>query len=286
MRSKVNDHPSSLNIKIYTMIRIEGTERDALILQIQRRIESDTQVVGAPERTAVWERGWAESLERFRKNPVADSLIPAFIHIENPVRWKQDYWMPDDALNELKHVRKMQRVIGNYLKDCENVVEFGCGTGFNLVALGERYPEREFMGLDFSPSACELAGYAGDTLGLYIDTAPFDMNAPSNIEINKGWGMFTFGSIEQLAGRFHNLMEYMLSMQPKMVVHVEPIIELYDANNFVDSLAIAFHRKRGYTEGLLPWLRDDPRVNLIHVERTYFGSLMLEGYNLIVWRPK
>jgi hypothetical protein len=58
-----------------------------------------------------------------------------------------------------------------------------------------------------------------------------------------------------------------------------------DPANEVDALAIAFMQKRGYTSGLLPWLLNDPRVEVLHVERTGFGSLMIEGYNLIAWKP-
>ena len=64
---------------------IEGEERAALIRQIEARIENDTQVVGAPERTGAWERGWQEALERFRSDPQDASLVPAFIR-DQPVR--------------------------------------------------------------------------------------------------------------------------------------------------------------------------------------------------------
>jgi hypothetical protein len=267
------------------MNKIEGTERDALILQILKRIDADTQVVGAPERINAWERGWSEARQKFRNKPVVESLIPAFIHVDQPVRWKQEFYQPDAEYNELMHVRFVQDWIGNHLEDCAHIAEFGCGTGFNLVAMAQRLPGKYFVGFDFSPAAVELVNQVGWALQLPIVAYPCDMLYPGPALLPDS-GIFTFGAIEQLAGDFTRFMEYLLVSKPKIVVHVEPCIELLDENNLVDYLAIMFMKKRGYTAEFLPWLQNDPRVELIAVERTGFGSLMIDSYNLIVWRPK
>ena len=58
---------------------IEDDARDHLILDILKRIDSDTQRVGAVERRQVWDKGWQDALDAFRENPVEASLIPKFI---------------------------------------------------------------------------------------------------------------------------------------------------------------------------------------------------------------
>jgi hypothetical protein len=263
---------------------IEGEERDALILEILNRIDADTQVIGAPERTETWERGWNESLERFRSLPEIASLIPAFIRPHQAVRFQKQFFMPTGN-EELDHVRVMQTRIGTMLQDCPNIAEFGSGTGYNLAKLATRFPQKNFHAFDFAPSAVELAELIRNKLNLNIYGHQFDMTKPEG-DIRGGYGAFTFGAIEQLAGNFVPFMEFLLEQRPRMVVHVEPTIELYDPANLVDALAIKFHRKRGYTEGMLPWLQNDPRVEVLQVERTFFGSLMMEGYSMIVWVPK
>ena len=45
-----------------------GPEREKLIVEILERIDQDTQVIGAPERTDRWYEGWKENLDDFRKN--------------------------------------------------------------------------------------------------------------------------------------------------------------------------------------------------------------------------
>lgn len=268
------------------MRRIEGAERDALILSIINRIESDTQRIGAPERAAVWERGWYDAAIKFKMLPTRESLVPAFIRSNQPVRYKQDYCWPDEGESELDHVRSVQKELAQHFNGCAHVAEFGCGTGFNLVALADQMAGVIFTGYDFASSAVQLANDAGWALQLPVNAFQFDMISPRPVAGLGGGGVLTFGAVEQLAGQFHSFIDFLLANGPKIVVHVEPTVELYDPTNLVDALAIAFHMKRGYTTGLLPYLQEHPGIQMLEVKRTFCGSLMHEGYNVIAWRPK
>ena len=95
--------------------------------------------------------------------------------------------------------------------------------------------------------------------------------------------------IEQLASNFEAFLQFLLKHSPALCVHVEPTIELYDENNLVDYLAMKFHRKRGYTENYLTRLREleaKNKIGILKVKRPFFGSLYMEGYSYMVWRPK
>lgn len=269
------------------MNKLVGAERDKLLLEIIRRIESDKQIVGAPERAQVWERGWSEVLEAFKENPTEQSLMPAFVHAENPVRHGGDFYTQSTNMNERQFIATMQAKIGDYMQDADEVFEFGCGTGLNLVALAKRFPAHKFCGLDFTHSAVDLMYEIGGRMGLNIRGQLFNMRHPTgDFMLPKNSGVFTFGAVEQLASDFHRFIHYLILNKPRIVVHVEPVVELYDPRNVADALAIAFHKKRRYTEGLLPWLQASPDVDVLSVKRSYFGSLMHEGYSMIVWRPK
>ena len=260
---------------------IVGEERTRLMADIATIIEADTQIIGAPERTQAWETGWKEALEKFRAMPQEHSLIPAFIR-DRPVRIKGEFYDAPGA--ELAHCRKMQDALAGMLADCPQIAEFGSGTCFNLVALGRRFKHTLLHAFDFSPSAVELAELIRKEMNLNIYGHLFDMrNPPNDTACQGGFGIFTFGAVEQLAGDFKPFIEYLIRQSPRIVIHIEPTVELYDETNEVDALAIRFHRRRGYTEGLLPYLQS--RVNVIHVERSEFGSLMHSGYSQIVWKP-
>ena len=108
------------------------------------------------------------------------------------------------------------------------------------------------------------------------------------LQIADNSAVFTIGTIEQLAGDFEPFLHFLLKRSPSLCFNVEPTIELYEQDNLFDYLAAAFHRKRGYTQGYLPRLRqlqDEGKIELIKVKRLFFGSLFMEGYTLMVWKP-
>jgi len=266
---------------------IDGAERDKLILAILKRIDADRQQVASPERAAVWEKGWAESLAAFRKTRAEDSLIPAFIRPGMPVRWRQQFYHPADPWHELEHVKMQQAHIGDLMDECDSIHEFGCGTGFNLLALARRYPTKPLYGYDFSPAAVTLTEEVGKTFSALIEANIFDMRSPERRtpKLGPNAGVFTFGSIEQLGPQgFQKFIDYLIAQKPRVVVHVEPVPELLDPNNLVDHLSLMFHRARKYTYGLLGYLHE--RVHILETERSWYGSTMLESYAQVVWRPR
>ena len=264
---------------------ISGAERDKLILAILKNIDADMQLIASPERHSVWEKGWQERLHAFRASRDENELIPQFIRQGMPVRWRQQFYHPADPDHELNYVRMVQEHIGDFMYDCKSIHEFGCGTGFNLLALKRRFPEKAAIGYDFSPAAVALTEEAGRELGIKGYT--FDMSKPDIWPPNLGEsaGVFTFGSVEQLGPQgFQKFIDYLIAQRPRMVVHIEPVPELLDPTNLVDHLSLMFHKKRQYTYGLLGYL--DKHVRVEEAERSWFGSTMLESYAQIVWRVR
>jgi cyclopropane fatty-acyl-phospholipid synthase-like methyltransferase len=177
-----------------------------------------------------------------------------------------------------------------YLSEFEHIYEFGCGTGFNLVVLARLFPEKKLFGLDFVPSSVELVNKIGTAHRHNIKGRLFDMISPNEtLTLAKNSAIFTIGSVEQLASRFEAFFQFLLNQSPSLCIHVEPTIEFYDDNILFDYLAKKFHQKRGYTENFLTRLREleaQKKVEILKAKRLYFGSLFMEGYSYIVWRPK
>lgn len=259
------------------MGKITGGERDALLLEVLKRLKDAKPHADA----AAWERGWQEALARFRANPTEDALIPAFIRDE-PVRLGNSFFKSNNT--ELGYVRHVQAELLDLLQNCENIHEFGCGTGFNTVALANRAPGKAYVACDRSWAAVQIVLEASERFQLPILAGQFDMLKPHG-SMPYGAGVFTFGSMEQL-GEFRPFINWLIGFKPAMVVHIEPIPELLDPNNLLDWLSLEFHRKRGYTVGLLPYLQAHPGVEVLQAQRSHFGSLMLESYARVVWRTK
>jgi cyclopropane fatty-acyl-phospholipid synthase-like methyltransferase len=172
----------------------------------------------------------------------------------------------------------------------QTIYEFGCGSGFNLVALAQLYPNKVLHGLDFVSSSVEIVNKLAQLYGWNMAGHLFDMRSPDeNLEIAGNSAVVTIGTIEQLAGDFEPFLQFLLRRSPALCIHIEPTIELYDEDNLLDYLAAKFHRKRGYTEGFLPRLQqlaDRGQIEIVKIKRLFFGSLLMEGYNVLIWRPR
>ena len=102
-----------------------------------------------------------------------------------------------------------------------------------------------------------------------------------------GGVVLTVGAMEQTGKLWRPMLDYLLAAKPKRVVHIEPQISMYNPANPVDQTAIEAHRARGFWEGYLGVihrLAEKGVVEIEHMERTGFGSLLIEGYSQLVYR--
>lgn len=271
---------------------LTGEERDQVLLDVLKKMESDQQVVGAEERQATWEKGWQENLQDFINSGYElNKLVPKFIRPNQAIRLDRNYIMPSNPNFELDYFSVFKLwLFRKYLKEFESIYEFGCGTGFNLIVLAQLYPEKELHGLDFVPSSRDLVSKIGEVYGWKMTGHLFNMLYPDeDFEMGNNSAIFTIDVIEQLAGRFEAFLQFLLKCSPELCIHVEPIIELYDENNLMDYLAMKFHRKRGYTENYLTRLRElkaQKKIEILKVKRLFFGSLYHEAYSYTIWKPK
>jgi len=281
-----------INSKDFNYEIIEGSEKDKIILNIINRIESDQQIVGATERKDVWQKGWDENLQEFIVSDYdPEALIPKFIRPGQPMRFNREFILSSNHMLELDFFRVFRIwLFKKYLNNIDSVYEFGCGTGFNLVELARLYPDKKLFGLDFVPASRDLVNKLGKSYNLNLTGDLFDMINPNEeIHLYSNSAVMTFGSIEQLAGKFEYFLQYILKQAPAICINMEPTIELYDENHLLDYLAIKFHKKRGYTIGYLPRLQqleEEGKIEILKVKRLFFGSMFMEGFTYMVWRPR
>ena len=267
-------------------------EFEDLFLEVLQKLDSDTQVIGAEEREKIWFDGWNENLESFKEsNFDEETLVPKFLRPGNPVRLNQSYIFPEDDNFELNFL-KIYRLwfLENYFSRVDNIYEFGCGTGFNLIVASELFPEKILYGSDFVQSSVDLVNEISKSKNLNLKGDLFNMLSPNyDYEIQPNSGICTLGSLEQLASQTDEILEFFVSKKPSICVHTEPAIELYDKdNNLSDFLASKFQGNRGYTSGLigkLEALEKEGKIEILKIKRLYFGSFFMEGYNLMAWKP-
>lgn len=270
---------------------ITGPERDKVILQSLKHIKDDTQSIGADCRTEEWRKGWQENLDAYKRSNSLDSIVPKFIRPNRFLRFRQDFIQPANEYFERDYCKLFQIwLFETYMAPYDTIYEFGCGSGFNLVCMADLFPDKCLVGTDFVDSSVNLINKIAETQGCNMSGYLFDMITPNlDFKLEDNSCVLTFGALEQLAGKSESFIEYLIAQKVGLCVHVEPTIELYNPDNIVDYLAIQFHLKRGYSTGLLPFLRkkeERGEIDIKKVKRLYFGNHRMEGYTYMAWSPK
>ena len=269
----------------------EGLARDHIILRVLQHIDSDKPTKVGQQRAEIWESCWSDTLQKFVEGGHdPNRLVPDFIKADQPIRLQRNYVIPRNPRFELDYFRVCRAFLfGEFFARVRSVYEFGCGSGFNLLALSEQLPGKKLCGLDWSKSSNQTLNLLGKSLGIDISGRHFDFFQPDrSLELGLDSGVLTMCALEQVGQRHEHFVEFVLEKKPRICVNMEPLLELYDESNLVDYLAARYHRKRGYLEGFLTALRalaDKGRIEILDVRRFFFGSLYHEGYSYIAWRP-
>lgn len=292
MRVKLKQHMQSLTGGgVFDYRILTGEERDTEILNALKRCDEDKQVVATPERTQVWFNGWNENLQDFiNSNYDLNSLKPKYFHPNITMKLRQQLIKSTNPNFQVDFIDVFREsIFRKYLADCENIYEFGCGTGQNLIMLADLFPNKNIYGFDFVQSSVDLINLIRDKKHCNISGQIFNMIEPDeSLQIKPNSSVLTFTSIEQLGNQYQKFVKYLLKSKPNIVVNVEPMAEIYDTNNLIDYIAHRFHTKRNYPKGFIPLLKQlelEHKIEIIKIKRIYFGDRNQEGHNLMVWKP-
>jgi hypothetical protein len=272
--------------------RLDGDECAAVVRRVERVLAGGTGERAGPERRERWQTGWAEHVAAIAREGFRPELLAPRYFRSDVVRWDGDFILPERASFEADAFAVLRRAIfARHLADVRTVVELGCGTGANLVALTEQFPALRAVGADWADASQALLAEAAAATGRALSGVAFDMFDPrggAEPPIDGETAVLTVHALEQLGSGFAPLLEWLCARRPRRCVHVEPIVELYDDTHPLDRLAREYHRRRGYLEGFLPALEAlaaERRIRLTEVRRVRFGGLFHEAYSLVVWEP-
>ena len=101
--------------------------------------------------------------------------------------------------------------------------------------------------------------------------------------------IYTVAALEQVGTNFRDFVNYLLKQKLEYCLHVEPIGEFLDESNLLDWLSIQYFHKRNYLQGFFNYLHELEKkgdIEIINAQRTFIGSLFIDGYSVIVWKPK
>lgn len=267
-------------------------ETDAVTAQVDAALRADLRVSGQNDAT-VWERGWNEVAKQLgNKSITIEALRPPYFRGEQTCRLEGRYIRPLEPSFEYDASLALRRLIfDHYLHGREQVVEIGCGTGINLLILAAQFPALKLVGCDWATPSRDIVNAMARKSGRAIEGHLFNMLTAEGwdgIGIDHRTAVLTVHAMEQLASNWHPFLEFVLAHKPGFVLHIEPILELYDPASPFDDQARRYHLKRGYLQGYLPALRalaQAGRITLDVTRRLRFGGLYHEAYSIVAWRP-
>ncbi len=258
---------------------LEGAEEQKVIDAVKARLP-ELAKIGDISR---WEKGWGENLAAYKASGDPRDLRPKYIRESLPLRRYGRFIVCDDPDTEMKWYEGLrEQVASAWLADSKYIFEYGSGSAHNLAWLKKRFPEAKLVGLDWSWAAVELAqrvGAVGERFDFFDPVVP---NFPAKS------AALTIGALEQTGLRWKAFISELVEAKPAICVHIEPMMEWYDPSNPVDATAIAVQARKGFWVGFWPWLkarRREGKVEILEARRSGHGSMMIEGYNVIVWRP-
>jgi hypothetical protein len=271
--------------------RLSPKERDQIILEILKRIDSGQLSKAGEEERDRWEKGWGENLEKFiDKGYDLAELLPKYVRPNQVLRLYREYVMPVDANFEINFYTILRLwLFKKYLKGFDATYEFGCGPGYNLPLMAKLYPNMNLYGLDWSKASNDTVNLLREKHDIKATGIFFDMFSPDyTLELEDNSVVITLGGLEQLGEKHHNFLEFLVKKSPRLCIHIEPIYRFYDENNLADYLAMKFHRNRNYLMNFLPCLLElesRNKVTVLNTNRMKFGSLFHDGWSLTVWKP-
>lgn len=268
---------------------VEGRELENAILEIIKTLDSENISITGPHRQDDWEKGWLENLSEFKhSNYNINTLIPKFVKKGQYIRFNGNLISPESEFFETHFVSVLRYYLfSRYLKNIDNLYEFGTGTGLNLVSAYEVFPHLRLIGLDWANATEDILRELNKKLSINIFSKRFNLFKPDNkYVLKKNSAILTIGTLEQLGENFRPFIKYLLKNKPKICIHMETLYDTYDKNNLLDYLAIKYLEKRNYLRGFLPYLislEKKNKIKIIEIRRT-FGSLYHEGYTYLVWK--
>ena len=259
--------------------------RDEVILGVLKKIAGGFRQPGSKD---VWDTGWGEILDAIQKDGFTpEALKPQYFGNDNMHRSNGDWHVMDHAWQMDQSIRKsaISELVGG------NIVELGCGTGINQLLIAEMYPDAELVAADWAKASQEIISSISTYIGRHIKPVNFNMASLEgwdDLGIGETTAVLTIHALEQLGSDWGLLLTALRAAKPRICVHVEPILELYDETDLFDYLAAEYHRARDYLSGWLPAIRELERqgkAEIIRLERNKFGNRYHEAYTILVWKP-
>lgn len=268
---------------------LDKNEQSTLISEIYKKINDPNTGIAGPVFKSNWEANWNENLVKFNSNTSEASLIPKFISSQDAVRLNGQLVVPLVPEFEMKVVRILRAYLfEKYLREVNEVHEFGAGTGFNLIQLGQMFPEKKLFGYDWSESSIKLMTAAGVANNINLLGREFDMFSPDyNVRIGSNSGLITVGALEQLGSNWNDFLDFIIKKEFKIFINIETNYEMtLRDDSELTIVSRKYIERRNWLMGYFAKLEDlqtQKRIEIL-AQQKVVGSKFHDSWTFTVWK--
>ena len=267
---------------------ISNEDQLKINLDILKKLKKNSFTKSGRKKKIIWDKGWNENFVLYKKD--LKKLLPKyyrktnrFFRIKGKIIYSQNYKF-DAEFQEVIHLI----VISSYLKNIKNIYEFGAGSGNVIARLMKNLNANfEFYASDWSEVSVNILKKI-KIKKKKIKTFLFNFFNPNqNISIEKKSLIITNGALEQTGTKYEKFVKYLINNKPKIVINFEPLVELYDNNNFNDHVLRLYAKKRNYLSNYIEYLKKLEQIKLLKIIdlKRVGGGAMQETFSFVVWRP-
>ncbi len=282
----------SIDATDFRYTNLTDNQNEAMILMVVKTLLEGKFVKAGESRINEWDDGWGENLNLLKSDEVSiENLTPKYFNKYNVVRLNGKFIRPVSEQFEKNTLGIiLDWLFEKYFTQSSHIYEFGCGTGHNLLRSRPLNKDAQLWGLDWARSSQEIINAVRENgIDTNIYSHNFDYYKPDyNFNLAPESIVYTVASLEQVGEKWGPFIEYLIEQKPKLCVHIEPVAELLSQDNLLDYLSVQYFIKRNYLSGFLSGLKDlekKGKIKIIDSKKNSIGSLFIEGYSLVIWKP-
>jgi hypothetical protein len=173
------------------------------------------------------------------------------------------------------------------------LVELGCGYGSVMLGLARKaaFQDMPYFAADFTTTGPELAQLIARNESIELTTGRADLRGPAvtDIEIPDASVIYTAYAAQYVEPLGDSFVEGILKLNPKVVVHVEPVYEHCDPTTLLGLLRQRYIEANGYNRNLSTILHDHEAKGSLDIIRDSppgFGPNPLLAASVIAWVPR
>lgn len=188
--------------------------------------------------------------------------------------------------------RLLTSVLERWAGDEEDLVELGCGTGFNIFALRLWGRWKRLVGFDVSENALAAAREATRHFGVSgVAFEPLDVGDPNapNLRHLRGKVVFTYYVLEQLKYELRPVIENLVRAGVKRAVHIEPGTDLLSPWSLRFVANRLYIHRQDYQDRLVTILRalEGERVlRILDLQRLGYAPSPKNDPVMVVWEAR